>query len=87
MKQLNFFDERSKEDVSKIVENRTPMAILLDNLEDIANVGSVFRLADALRLEKIYFYENTLDLTHKKLTKVAPSTNQYTDFQIVKFPV
>lgn len=85
MKQLEFLDERSKEDVLAIDENRTPMAILLDGLEDMINVGSIFRLADSLRLEKIYFYQNSLDLTHKKLNKVARSTNKYTAYQEVGF--
>lgn len=85
MKQLEFLDERSKEDVLQIDEKRTPMAILLDGLEDMINVGSIFRLADALRLEKIYFYQNELDLNHKKLTKVARSTNKYTNYQEIDF--
>ena len=33
---------------------RTPISIVLDNVRSLQNVGLVFRLADALRLEKLY---------------------------------
>jgi tRNA G18 (ribose-2'-O)-methylase SpoU len=42
-----------------------------------------FRIADAARLEKIYFYQSDTNFEHKKITKVARSTNQYVDFEII----
>lgn len=82
-KQLEFSDERQTQDVEQIHENRTPIALLLDGLEDMINIGSIFRLSDALRLQKIFFYHNKVNLSHKKLTKVARSTNKYTDYKEV----
>ncbi len=79
-KQLEFSDERKTQDIEQIQENRIPMALLLDGLEDMINIGSIFRLSDALRLQKIYFYNNQVDLSHKKLAKVARSTNKYTSY-------
>ena len=52
-------------------------------MTDIKNVGAMFRIADAARLEKLYFYQSTVDFTHKKLTKVARSTNKYVEFESI----
>ncbi|MCP4521360.1 MAG: TrmH family RNA methyltransferase [Cytophagales bacterium] len=82
VRQLDFEDEREgKSALESIAENRTPIALLLDGLEDIVNIGSIFRLADALRLEKVFFYRNTCDLEHKKLGRVARSTNNFTPYE------
>ena len=82
-KQLNFQDIRTNptERLTNIDLNRTPITLLCDRMTDIKNVGAMFRIADAARLEKLYFYQSTVDFTHKKLTKVARSTNKYVDFE------
>lgn len=84
-KQLDFHDIRTNaaERIENIQTNRTNIALLCDRMTDAKNVGSMFRIADAARLEKIYFYQSTVDFTHKKLTKVARSTNQYVDFELI----
>lgn len=84
-KQLDFHDIRTNaaERIEHIQTNRTNIALLCDRMTDVKNVGSMFRIADAARLEKIYFYQSTVDFTHKKLTKVARSTNQYVDFELI----
>lgn len=84
-KQLDFQEIRinAAERIENIQNNRTNIALLCDNMTDAKNVGSMFRIADAARLEKIYFYQSTVDFTHKKLTKVARSTNKYVDFKLI----
>lgn len=84
-KQLDFQEIRTNaaERIASISDNRTKIALLCDRMIDVKNVGSMFRLADAARLEKIYFYQSTVDFSHKKLTKVARSTNKYVDFELI----
>ncbi len=84
-KQLNFQEIRTDaaERIMTIKDHRTPIALLCDRMTDIRNVGAMFRIADAARLEKIYFYQSDVNFNHKKVAKVARSTNQYVDFEIV----
>lgn len=83
-KQLNFEEIRinSAERLENIHNLRQSIALLCDRMTDVKNVGAMFRIADAARLEKLYFYQSTVDFTHKKLTKVARSTNQYVDYEL-----
>jgi 23S rRNA (guanosine2251-2'-O)-methyltransferase len=84
-KQLNFQEirENSAERIANIKHNRAPIALLCDRMTDFRNIGSMFRIADAARLEKIYFYQSDINFKHKKIGKVARSTNQYVDFEII----
>ena len=45
--------EPMPEDLKKI--KRNPIYIILDNVLDTYNVGSIFRLADAVAAEKIFY--------------------------------
>jgi len=84
-KQLDFEEIRinAAKRIENIQNNRTNITLLCDRMTDVKNVGAMFRIADAARLEKIYFYQSTVDFSHKKLTKVARSTNKYVDFELI----
>lgn len=84
-KQLNFQEIRTDaaERMANIKHNRLSIALLCDRMTDFRNIGSMFRIADAARLEKIFFYQCDINFEHKKITKVARSTNQYVDFEII----
>lgn len=85
MKQLNFREIRGEviTRLENIDKNRTPIVLLCDRISDVRNVGSIFRIADAARLEKIYFYQSDINFAHKKLAKVARSTNQYLQYKSI----
>ncbi|MCB0558254.1 MAG: hypothetical protein H6573_18645 [Lewinellaceae bacterium] len=56
-KQLAFRDERPDDMelyLKDIRENRFPLSLLLDHVEDTRNLGAMFRLADAARLQHIW---------------------------------
>lgn len=84
-KQLSFQEIRGDaiERIKNIQNNRNQIALLCDRMTDNRNVGSMFRIADAARLEKIFFYQTKVDIQHKKVGKVARSTNQYVDFELI----
>ena len=48
-----------------------PIVLILDNIRSLNNVGSVFRTADAFRVEKIYLCGITATPPHKDITKTA----------------
>ena len=82
-RQLEFSDERKdfESHLQFIQENRHPISLLLDGIHDMQNIGMLFRLGDAARIEKIYFYPEFIEVNKKKLTRVARSTTQYIPYQ------
>lgn len=51
-----------------------PIIILTDNLMGEANIGSLFRLADAFNIEKIVFCGSPVNLESNRLKRTARST-------------
>lgn len=50
---------------------KTPIIILLDNVRSFNNVGSVFRSADAFRIEAVYLCGITPQPPHRDIQKTA----------------
>lgn len=75
---ITFHDKKTE--IEGILQNRSPISLLLDNLEDIQNLGMIFRLADAARLKHLYFYNMPVFEITKKLERIARSTTKYVPF-------
>ena len=54
--------------------SRFPIVIVTDNLMGDANIGSIFRLADAFNIEKIIFCGTPFNLQSNRLRRTARST-------------
>lgn len=67
---------------NKFEERRFPIVLLLDNITGEANIGSIFRLADAFNVEKIIFTGTPPNLQSNRLKKTARSTHQRVLFEI-----
>ncbi len=52
-------------------EEKTPLIIILDNVRSMHNIGSVFRTADAFRLEAIYLCGISACPPHNEIHKTA----------------
>lgn len=50
---------------------KTPMVLVLDDIRSMSNVGSLFRTADAFRLEAIHLCGITGKPPHKEIRKTA----------------
>lgn len=50
---------------------KMPLSIVLDNVRSMYNVGSIFRSADAFRIEKIFLCGITASPPHKEIEKTA----------------
>lgn len=53
-----------------------PLIVLSDNLIGDANLGSLFRLADAFNIEKVVFCGTPVDISSNRLKKTARATFQ-----------
>ncbi len=55
---------------------KLPVVIVLDNVRSMNNVGSIFRTADAFRVEHIYLCGITAQPPHKEIEKTALGATQ-----------
>ncbi len=76
--QHNYTDD--KKSMNNISSNRIPIILLLDGLNDMGNVGMVFRIADALRIQRIYFYNYNEELNNKLLQRKSRATSKYVEY-------
>ena len=51
--------------------NKTPLILVLDNIRSLHNIGSVFRTADAFRVQEIVLCGITAQPPHKDIHKTA----------------
>ena len=65
----------SKKDLKKIKKN--PIYIILDNVMDTYNIGSVFRLADAVAAEKVILCGATEIPPHTRIKKASINTTEW----------
>ena len=67
------------EEAASIKKN--PVSIILDNVLDTYNVGSIFRLADAVAAKKVYLCGETLTPPNSRIKKASINTWQWVDWR------
>src|SRR3989344_1508154 len=67
------------EELKKIKKN--PICIILDNVMDTYNVGSIFRLADAVAAEKVILCGQTETPPHTRIKKASINTTEWVDWE------
>ena len=60
---------------------KTPITVVLENIRSMHNVGSVFRTADAFRIEKIYLCGYTPLPPHRDIHKTALGSTETVDWE------
>jgi tRNA G18 (ribose-2'-O)-methylase SpoU len=63
---------------------KLPVALVLDNLSDNLNVGSMFRLADALGVEKMWHCGETPYPPHKVINRTSRGAHHHVEFEHVE---
>ncbi len=58
-----------------------PLNIIANDINSPQNVGSLFRLCDALAIEKLYLCGDTPAPPHNKINKTSRSTEKYVAFE------
>ena len=66
---------------------KNPIFIILDNVLDTYNVGSIFRLADAVAAEKVYLCGETLTPPNSRIKKASINTWQWVNWQWLQTPM
>ncbi|MBI4058524.1 TrmH family RNA methyltransferase [Candidatus Gottesmanbacteria bacterium] len=64
----------------KAIKKRS-IYIILDNVLDTYNVGSIFRLADAVAAQKIYICGESLTPPHTRIKKASVSTWKWVEWE------
>jgi tRNA G18 (ribose-2'-O)-methylase SpoU len=72
----------SEEEKQKIKHN--PIYLILDNVLDTYNIGSLFRLADAVAAEKIYLCGECETPPSTRITKAAIDTEKWVSWEYRK---
>ena len=60
---------------------KNPITIILDNVLDTYNVGSIFRLADAVAAEKVVLCGQTLTPPNSRIKKASINTWQWVNWE------
>jgi|TARA_R110002096_G_scaffold290298_2_gene484601 tRNA G18 (ribose-2'-O)-methylase SpoU len=76
MEELN---RLSVEDYKEIEKN--PIALILDNVRSLNNVGAAFRTSDAFRVNKIYLCGITGQPPHREIQKTALGATESVDWE------
>ena len=63
---------------------KLPVVIVLDNVRSMNNVGSIFRTADAFRVEHIYLCGITAQPPHKEIEKTALGATETVSWKYYK---
>ena len=74
--ELNRLDKDAYKRAEKI-----PLAVVLDNVRSSHNIGSVFRTADAFRVEKIWLCGITATPPHAAIRKTALGATETVDWE------
>ncbi|MFH1000667.1 MAG: RNA methyltransferase [Bacteroidota bacterium] len=60
---------------------KIPIVVVLDNVRSQSNVGSVFRTADAFRIEAVYLCGITAKPPHREIQKTALGATESVDWK------
>lgn len=63
---------------------KNPISIILDNVLDTYNVGSIFRLADAVAAQKVYLCGDTLSPPNSRIKKASINTTGWVNWSYEK---
>ncbi|SKB32834.1 SpoU rRNA Methylase family protein [Salegentibacter holothuriorum] len=77
MEQLSHFDQ-------KFSKEKFPITLVLDNITGEANIGSIFRLADAFSVEKIIFSGIEPNLSSRRLQKTSRNTHKTIKYELTE---
>src|SRR5258708_35476721 len=63
---------------------RNSVYIIVDNVLDTYNIGSIFRLADAVAVEKVYLCGGTETPPHHRIKKASINTTEWVPWEYKK---
>ena len=73
-------------DSHNAAQKKYPLCILAHDMESPENIGSIFRIADSLGLEKIFLSGSSPIPPNPKIKKTSRSTEKHVPFEYFKNP-
>src|SRR5437667_8745469 len=67
--------------IAKKLKKKQEIYIILDNVLDTYNIGSIFRLADAVAAKKIYLCGGTETPPNHRIKKASINTTEWVDWE------
>ena len=64
-------------------EQHLKIILLCDHLQSPANIGAIFRLADAFAVQEVLFTQ-TIDMTSSRLKRTARSTHKTVPYRVIE---
>ena len=83
MRKLKTWELERKSPEEFILSDKIPVVIVLDNIRSGHNVGSVFRTADAFKVEKIFLCGHTCTPPHTEIYKTALGAEDIIPFSTI----
>lgn len=77
-------DHQHHQPPGQMKTNRLPLCLLINDLKDPLNIGSLFRLADSFNIDKIYLTGTCPTPPNPKIRKTARHTDTFVDFSHVE---
>ena len=74
-------------DAHESTSKRFPVCFLANDIDVPMNIGSFFRIADALGIEKIFLTGNSIVPPNPKIKKTSRSTEKYVPFEYYPDPI
>lgn len=71
----------------KPANRKYPICFLAHNIDVPMNVGSLFRIADALGVEKVYLTGSSITPPNPKIRKTSRSTESHVSYEYAKDPI
>ena len=71
---------KAEEEHKKLLK-KNPIYIIVDNVLDTYNVGAIFRLADAVAVEKVYLCGGTETPPHHRIKKASINTTEWVPWE------
>lgn len=68
------------EEQKKLIK-KNPVYIIVDNVLDTYNIGSIFRLADAVAVTKVYLCGGTETPPNSRIKKASINTTEWVDWE------
>ena len=74
----------TEEQLEKVKKSRQDIYIILDNVLDTYNIGSIFRLADAVGAKKIFLCKGSETPPNSRIQKASIGTWQWVEWEYFK---
>src|SRR5947199_10242 len=70
----------AKEEHKRLLK-KNPVYIIVDNVLDTYNIGAIFRLADAVAVEKVYLCAGSETPPNSRIKKASINTTEWVDWE------